>query len=141
MGSILFLAMKTARYISIVLALLSALTLSSVGFAHEGHKNDASAAKAPKGELVPTSSVNSEWLAEAKASYPTDVCIVSDDKLEGGDMGTPQDFVYRAEGQPDRLVRFCCKDCVKDFSEDPENYLGKLRQSQEQKPKAHSGHH
>ena len=38
-------------------------------------------------------------------------------------MGKPQDYVYKHEGKPDRLVRFCCKDCVKDFNKDPEKYL------------------
>lgn len=133
--------MNTTRRISIVLALVSALSLSPVVFSHEGHTKDASAAKPPKGELVPTSSVNPEWLAKAKTSYPTEVCIVSDDKLEGGDMGTPQDFVYRVKGQPDRLVRFCCKDCVKDFNQDPEKYLGRLRQSGDSNAKGHGEHH
>lgn len=58
----------------------------------------------------------------AKAEYPTTDCIVSEEKL-GGDMGKPVDFIYRAEGRPDRLVTFCCKDCVKDFNKDPEKYL------------------
>ena len=52
-----------------------------------------------------------------------DSCAVSGDKFDGGDMGKPQDYVYKQGGQPDRLIRFCCKDCVKDFKKDPAQYL------------------
>ena len=41
-------------------------------------------------------------------------------------MGEGIDFVYKQEGQPDRLVRFCCKDCRKDFDKDPALYLKKI---------------
>lgn len=66
------------------------------------------------------------WLAAAKAAYPLKACVVSGDDLEEGDMGKPVDYVYKAEGQPDRLVRFCCKDCVRDFKKDPAKYLAKI---------------
>ena len=50
-------------------------------------------------------------------NYPLDTCVVSGEKL-GGDMGDP--YIYNYEGHE---VRFCCKDCVKDFQKDPEKYL------------------
>lgn len=78
-----------------------------------------------QGTLVSAKDAPADWLTKAKAAYPANFCVVSEDKL-GGDMGPPVDYVYKAEGKPDRLVRFCCKDCVKDFSKDPEKYLGAL---------------
>jgi len=50
-------------------------------------------------------------------------CAGSGDKLEGGDMGKPQEFVYKESGKPDQFVRFCCKDCIKDFKKEPAKYL------------------
>jgi len=58
------------------------------------------------------------------AAYPLDTCVVSGEKL--GSMGQPYDHIHRAAGQPDRLVRFCCKGCVRDFKKDPAAYLKKL---------------
>ncbi len=64
-------------------------------------------------------------LVQAKASYPLDVCVVSGEKLEG-DMGGPVDYIHKEEGKPDRLVRFCCKSCIKDFKKDPAQFLKKI---------------
>ena len=61
------------------------------------------------------------WLASELPKYPLDTCVVSGDKL--GDMGTPLDKIYKLAGKPDRLVRFCCGDCPKDFLKDPAKYL------------------
>ena len=60
--------------------------------------------------------------ANFAADYPLTTCVVSGDKLDG-DMGAPFDYVYKEDGKPDRLVRFCCKNCVKDFQKDPAKYL------------------
>jgi len=80
--------------------LLALATLAGTSaFAHEGHKKAAADA------------------------YPLTTCVVSGDKLEDGDMGPPIDHVFKQEGQPDRLVRLCCKSCVKDFNKDPQKYL------------------
>jgi len=87
------------------IALLAAVTPA---FAHEGHDKDKAAA------------VDS---AAAVAAYPMTTCAVSGDKLEDGDMGPPINYVYKQEGKPDRLVRLCCKGCVKDFNKNPEKYL------------------
>lgn len=64
-------------------------------------------------------------LATAKEAYPLDTCVVSGEKLEG-DMGGPVDYVHKEEGKPDRLVRFCCKGCIKDFKKDPVKFLKKI---------------
>ena len=94
---------------------------------HEEHGKDKAAdhsAHHMKGQLVKVDAkTDAAWLAKATAEYPTNMCVVSNDKL-GGDMGQPQDYIYREEGKPDRLVRFCCKDCLKDFNADSAKYLG-----------------
>jgi YHS domain-containing protein len=54
---------------------------------------------------------------EQKAdTYPLTTCVVSGEKL--GEMGDP--FIFQHEG---REVRFCCKDCKKDFLKEPATYL------------------
>jgi YHS domain-containing protein len=53
------------------------------------------------------------------APYPLSICVVSGDKL--GVMGAP--VIVQHDGTE---VRFCCKDCVKDFDKDPEKYLKRL---------------
>lgn len=35
-------------------------------------------------------------------------------------------YVYQQPGKPDRVVEFCCKDCINDFKKDPAKYLAKL---------------
>jgi len=62
---------------------------------------------------------------QAKAAYPLTTCVVSGDKLVG-DMGGPVDYIYQEKGKPDRLVRFCCKDCIKEFEKEPAKYLKKI---------------
>lgn len=59
-------------------------------------------------------------IAKQSATYPATACVVSGEKL-GGDMGPPVDVVVG-----NRLVRFCCKDCQKEFRKDPLKYLGNL---------------
>ncbi len=58
-------------------------------------------------------------IEKQKDSYPVKTCVVSGEKL--GSMGDPVDYVAG-----NRLVRFCCKDCVKAFEADPQKYLSKL---------------
>ncbi|MCF6287035.1 MAG: hypothetical protein L3K26_17890 [Candidatus Hydrogenedentes bacterium] len=54
--------------------------------------------------------------------YPTEKCVVSGEKI-GGDMGDPIEFVYQ-----NRLVRLCCKGCIKKLKADPDKYLAELDQ-------------
>jgi len=51
--------------------------------------------------------------------YPLATCPVSGETL--GEMGAPVDYVYH-----NRLVRFCCKGCVRTFLKDPTPVLAKL---------------
>ena len=74
--------------------------------------------------------------AEARAAYPLKTCVVSDDKLDDNSMGGPVDYFYKEKGKPDRLVVFCCKDCVKDFEKEPAKYLAKIDEAAAAKTKA-----
>lgn len=51
--------------------------------------------------------------------YPLKTCLVSGDKI--GEMGVPPKLVYKGQE-----IKFCCKDCIKDFNKDPEKYMKKL---------------
>ncbi len=93
---------------------LAAVSGATSAFAHEAHKKDKAAA---------TPSVPAADSAEAKASYPVSTCVVSGDKLEAGEMGPIIEYIHKEEGKPDRLVRLCCKGCVKDFKKAPAKYL------------------
>ena len=76
---------------------------------------------------TPTSSATKE----AKVvPYPLTKCVVSDEKL-GGDMGKPVTLIYKGQE-----MKFCCKDCVKDFNKDPEKWMKKF---DEAKAKAAAG--
>ena|SRR5476651_1406716 len=100
--------------------LAAALFASVSAFAHDEAKTEKTVAT-----------------AEAKAAYPLTVCVVSGDKL-GGDMGLPVDYLYKEKGKPDRLVRFCCKDCIADFAKEPAKYLKKLDEANAAKAKTDS---
>lgn len=114
--------LQTIRF---TLALLLGAFTATAAFADKTHDHSGSA---ERGTLSPVKDASPDWLAQAKAAYPTTQCVVSEDKL-GGDMGGPVDYVYKTEGKADRLVRFCCKDCVKDFKKDPEKYLTLIDQA------------
>ncbi len=61
--------------------------------------------------------------AKKVKAYPSNVCVVSDEKL-GGDMGEPVVFIHNGQE-----VKFCCKDCKKDFDKDPAKFLKKIAKS------------
>ena len=62
---------------------------------------------------TPEEKTKSQALA---ASYPLKVCFVSDDKLDD-----PVDALYG-----ERLLRFCCKGCLRSFNKNPSKFLPKL---------------
>jgi hypothetical protein len=117
--------MKLSSSVKLLTALVCSAILPSFALAHDGDPHDDHAAKAASASFVKADAagVSAEWLAKARADYPLDACMVSEDKLEGGDMGPPQDYVYRQAEKPDRLVRLCCNHCVKDFKKDPAKFL------------------
>lgn len=113
--------MRSFRPFTLAAALLAVGALAPLTLAHEGKDHETAAAAA--GQLLPVTSKDAAWVAQQKAAYPLDTCMVSDEKLGEGDMGKAVELVYHVEGQPDRLVMFCCKHCVKDFKKDPAKYL------------------
>lgn len=121
--------MKITRSLTLILALAIGLFMAGAAFAHEGH-NHAAVEYTGKGQLVQvTAKTDATWLAKARADYPMTTCAVSGDKFEGGDMGTPQEFTYTEAGKPDLFVRFCCKDCVKDFNKEPAKYIAMIQEA------------
>ena len=53
---------------------------------------------------------------QQRDSYPFDKCFVSDEAL--GSMGDPIELIHQG-----RLVRLCCKGCVKTFKKDPAKHM------------------
>jgi|GEM_PF-1388032 len=117
--------MKITRSLTLLFALAAGGVTAGPVFARESRPPDTTAViYTGKGRLVPVSEkTDATWIAHARADYPMTTCAVSGDKFEDGDMGKPQDFIYQEPGKPDVLVRFCCRDCVKDFNKEPVKYL------------------
>jgi len=72
-------------------ALLAVLSISLLGLAGVSRADDQPAVK----------------------PYVLDYCVFSGDKL--GEMGKVQSEVYKGQE-----IKFCCKDCKKQFDKDPE---------------------
>lgn len=120
-----------------LVALAMGASIAALAFAHEGHEHAKGASKATVAVLkIDDAGVPAGWPAKAKAEYPLDTCAVSGDRFDSEDVGKPQDYVYREEGKPDRLLRFCCKDCVNDFKKDPAHYLKIIQEASDAKGKA-----
>jgi YHS domain-containing protein len=71
-------------------------------------------------------------IARQKTKYQLQNCVVSGEKLDGS-MGKSIDYVYAG-----RLVRLCCKGCIKKFEKNPVKYLAKLGGTA--KTATHEGH-
>jgi YHS domain-containing protein len=79
--------------------------------------------------LVTLLSVSAAFGADKDAKlkpYPLDKCVVSGEKL--GEMGKP--VVYEYKG---REIKFCCKDCIKDFKKNPDKYVKKIEEAEAKK--------
>lgn len=66
--------------------------------------------------------IDAQVVEQQRPLYPLTQCVVEpDDALiqDGEDMGV--DFVYG-----NRLARFCCKGCIKDFKKEPATYLAAI---------------
>ncbi len=71
-------------------------------------------------DLKSSMSILDNKIIEAKsASYPLGVCVVSGEKLGG--MGEPVKHMYK-----NRLVEFCCGNCIATFEKDPDKYLAMI---------------
>jgi YHS domain-containing protein len=128
--------MKTIRSYAGLLASALALSLTATGIAHEAHKKEkekanAQAPAAKAGTLVKLTEKDAKWAEKERKAYPLDVCLTSDEKL--GSMGENAEFIYRVQGKPDRLLRFCCAGCEEDFLKEPAKYLAKLDSAAKQK--------
>lgn len=55
--------------------------------------------------------------------YPLQTCIVSGEHLTAGEMVV---YTHHEEGQPDRVMKFCCRKCLAKFKADPAKYLKEL---------------
>ena len=67
---------------------------------------------------------DAEIIAAARKAYPLKTCLVSNEPL--GSMGEASGYIYRAKGQPDRVVFFCCEGCGDDFKANPAKFLAKV---------------
>jgi YHS domain-containing protein len=73
-----------------------------------------------KKDPAPTlKAIDEAVVKEQKASYPLETCPVSGEQLGG--MGEAFDLVHGT-----RLVRLCCKDCVKGFQKEPDKFMAKV---------------
>ena len=71
-----------------------------------------------------------------KDDSPLKSCLVSGEPLGG--MGDVVHYTYKAEGQPDQEVQFCCKMCIPRFKKNPDKYLAKLNPTATGHSHAHS---
>jgi len=69
---------------------------------------------------------------EKPRAYLLKKCIVSGDKFDP-DLGGPYVYIYKdkkVKGDVGREIKFCCKDCLKDFNKDPQGYLKKIDEAE-----------
>jgi hypothetical protein len=125
--------MKFLRTFSLLLAIAGAVAGSTAALAAQEETKDSNKST---GQLVAATEKDAKWVAEQKAKYPVNICIVSDEKLDGPKI-KPVDFIYRVQGKPDRLVTLCCEDCGGDFKKDPQKYL-KVLDEAGKKPDDHA---
>lgn len=64
--------------------------------------------------------IDQQIIASQLPYYPLKTCVVSDEALEGSGM-EPIDVVFN-----NRLVRLCCKSCMKELQADPDQYFDKI---------------
>lgn len=123
-----------------LLALAAGLAFNATAVA-ASHDHAKSAAPAPSatGSLVEPTDKDAVWLAQVRKDYPLKTCVISKEDL--GTMGEPTDLIYRADGQPDRLVRFCCESCIKDFNQDPAAALKRIADTGSGKAAPAEKHH
>jgi len=73
---------------------------------------------------APLAGLAADQKSDAKPKpYTLKTCVVSGEKL--GEMVKPVMYVH--EG---REIKFCCKDCIKDFKKDPAKYVKKIDEAE-----------
>ena len=94
----------------ILTTLLSIALIAGAGLALQ----DDSATEAEKAEAA-----KKAIIAEQLPSYPLDTCVITGKALDS--MGGPIDLVHQG-----RLVRLCCKGCIKAVEKSPETVFEKI---------------
>lgn len=111
--------MKALTLLAILFS-LTALATDATAFATQNQLKPAAQARAPdKAAAVTTAKPEQDVIREQKPSYPLTKCIVSGEEL-GKDAPTIE---YVVDG---RLVRLCCKACVKDVEKDAAGTIRKV---------------
>lgn len=108
-------------------SLLIASLLATASFAFAGTDSTSRGCCAAE----PNPATVAATTSTAEPAYPLDTCVVSGEKL--GEMGAPVDYIYKQDGEPDRLVRLCCKNCIPKFKKDPAKYLKLIDEAAAQK--------
>lgn len=116
--------MKIRSLLTPALLLASFLLVAPFGFAAPCCRPSEMSKTAAAGKLIPLTEKDAAWAAKARETYPLDVCVTSDEKLDS--MGKSPAYAYRVDGQPDRLVLLCCDGCEEDFIKEPAKYLSKI---------------
>jgi YHS domain-containing protein len=73
---------------------------------------------------APATVLAADKKAEKLKPYPLKVCVVTDEKLD------KDATVWSYQG---REIKFCCKDCEKDFLKEPAKYLKKIEDAEKKK--------
>jgi YHS domain-containing protein len=94
------------KFVSFGSAVIAALFIVAVGFAHEGHHSD--------GTTQPTSQPTTQ---QAAIDLQNTVCPVTGDSV--GDSKLTETY----QG---KIYHLCCDDCPKDFQKDPQKYANKV---------------
>jgi len=102
--------MKSKSYLLLICLLLASLPL--------GQAEENKSATPKTAQIVKTPDEKAK-AADLAKSYPLNTCVVSHDSLGG--MGETVDAMYDG-----RLIRFCCKGCIKSFNKNPDKYLKEL---------------
>lgn len=111
--------MKLKRHI-LTAALLAGLAVGALSV----RADDQDMSKMPGMKMGDQAGQTNAPAGNAKVKpYPLKTCVVSGDKI--GEMGKPVTLVYKGQE-----MKFCCKDCVKDFKKDPDKYIKKLAEEE-----------
>lgn len=68
-----------------------------------------------------TKAIDDKMIKDQLAYYPLTTCIISGEALENEGEHAAVNRIYK-----NRLVRFCCESCIKDFEKDPAAGIAKL---------------
>ena len=87
-----------------------------VAFGARAAENEGHVAKSDK---------DKEIVAKQGPAYPLKTCVVTAEPLDEGTI----DYIYK-----DRLVKLCCKNCIKKFEAEPAKYLAMIDKAAKDAP-------